>query len=545
MQSIARVNRVYKDKPGGLVVDYIGIGSFLKEALFNYTQTDRNETAIPQEEAIAIMLNKYQMCKSMFFNFKYGEFFSGKASNQISILASAMEHILSQNDGKNKFLQIVTELSKAFALSVPNEKALQISEEIGFFQAVRTQILKTLPSNISINEKMNNAIKNIISESIASQGVVDIFGALGIEKPEVSPLLSDKFLEDVKKIPQKNLTIELLKKMLTDDIILRSSRNVVQSRKFSEMLDRSIKKYQNRSIETAQIIEELISLAKDMKKSNERGEKMNLTEDELAFYDALDDCDNDDILKDEILRDITIDLIKTIKNNITIDWTVKENVQAKMRSSIKRILRKYGYPPDKQEKATQVILEQAKSVTNEVASQILINKKIQISDQKPVLEKVKGREDPNMELKSSFRYDIKMNQSNPKVLEKVISKTVAAFMNSEGGILFIGVDDDGNILGLEKDYQTLKKKNSDGFEIELRNSIEKYTKNKIANECIKLKFHQIEDKEICEVIVAPSPRPIIIKDENGKEESYVRVGNSSKPYTMEEFIAYCERHFLE
>jgi Domain of unknown function (DUF3387)/Putative DNA-binding domain len=253
------------------------------------------------------------------------------------------------------------------------------------------------------------------------------------------------------------------------------------------------------------------------------------------------------VLGDETLRQIAIDLVNTIRNNITIDWTVKENVRAKMRAAVKRLLRKYGYPPDKQEKVTETVLEQAELLAKDATREVILERVFQtVTHQQTVADRIKERESSNIELKSSFRYDIKLKQPNPKVLEKIITKTTAAFMNAEGGTLFIGVDDEGNVLGLQNDYGTLKreKQNSDEFEIELRQAIEKYTKNKITNENFKLKFHSIEGKEICEVIVSPAPNPVVIYDEGGKQqEFYVRVGNSSKPYSWDEFYEYSKRRF--
>ncbi len=251
------------------------------------------------------------------------------------------------------------------------------------------------------------------------------------------------------------------------------------------------------------------------------------------------------VLGDQTLRQIAIDLVNTIRNNITIDWTVKESVRAKMRAAVKRLLRKYGYPPDKQEKATETVLEQAELLAKDATREVILERVFQtVTHQKTVADRLKERESLNVELKSSFRYDIRLKQSNPKVLEKIIAKTIAAFMNTEGGTLFIGVDDEGNILGLQNDYETLKKQNSDGFEIELRQAVEKYTRNKIANENFKLKFHSIDEKEISEVIISPAPKPVIIYDEGGKQqEFYVRVGNSSRPYSWDEFYEYSKRRF--
>jgi type I restriction enzyme R subunit len=371
MQAIARVNRVFKDKPGGLIVDYIGIGYFLKEALANYTKDDRKRTGIPQEEAVEIMEEKYEVCRAMFHKFDYSKFFTGKSSEKIAVLPAAMNHILSLEDGKNRFLKVIMELSKAFALSVPNEKAIRIRDEIGFFHAVRAQIMKFTPpeaGNEKDPEQLDSAIRQIVSQAIGSKGVVDIFDAAGLKKPEVSPLMSDEFLNSLKNMKQRNLALELLKKLINDELKLRMKKNLVQSKQFSELLEKSIRKYQNRTVEAAQVINELIGLAKDLREASKRGEKLNLSEDELAFYDALEVNDSAvKVLGDAALKKIAVELVDTVRNNITIDWTVKESVRAKLRAAVRRLLRQYGYPPDKQEKATQTVLEQAELLAKDWA----------------------------------------------------------------------------------------------------------------------------------------------------------------------------------
>ncbi|MDG6996151.1 MAG: type I restriction endonuclease subunit R [Nitrososphaerota archaeon] len=366
MQAIARVNRVFKDKPGGLVVDYIGIGYFLKEALANYTREDREDVGVPQEQAVAVMMEKYEICKAMFHRFDYSKFFTGKATEKISVVPAALEHILAQDDGKNRFLKNVMELSKAFALSVPNEKALKIRDELGFFQAIRAQIVKYTPSDTRAPAEIDTAIRQVVSEAIGAQGIVDIFDAAGLKRPDVSPLMSDQFLNGLKKLQHKNLALELLKKLINDELKLHLKKNMVQSKLFSDMLDESIRKYQNRSVEAAEVIQELIELAKQMREANKRGEKLGLSEEELAFYDALEVNDSAvKVLGDETLRTIATELVKTVRENTSIDWTVKENVRAKLRVAVRRLLRKYDYPPDKQEKATQTVLQQAELVAKD------------------------------------------------------------------------------------------------------------------------------------------------------------------------------------
>jgi len=360
MQAIARVNRVFKDKPGGLVVDYLGLADELKKALATYTASGgTGKTALDQAEAVAVMLEKYEICLGLFHGLDWSKWVSGTAQERLSLLPAAQEHILSQEDGKNRLLRAVTELSQAFALAVPHEKALEIRDDVGFFQAVRAVLAKSTPGDRKTDEELEHAIRQIISKAVVSDEVIDIFAAAGLKKPDIS-ILSDEFLAEVRGMPQRNLAVELLQKLLKGEIKNRSRRNVVQARSFAEMLEQAIRKYQNRAIETAQVIEELIQLAKDMRAAHKRGEDLKLNEDELAFYDALEVNDSAvKVLGEPTLVDIARELVATVKKNVTIDWTVRENVRAQLRVIVKRILRKYGYPPDKQEKATQTVLEQA------------------------------------------------------------------------------------------------------------------------------------------------------------------------------------------
>jgi type I restriction enzyme R subunit len=359
MQAIARVNRVFKDKPAGLVVDYLGIADELKKALSEYTEGDRKETGIPKEEAVALMLEKYEIVSELFQGFDYKKFFTASPREKMSFIPAAIEYILQQKDGKEKCLKYVTELSKAFALAVPHEETLKIRDEVGFFQAVKSGLVKTTTISGKPQEELDSAVRQIISKAIASDKVIDIFAAAGLRKPDIS-ILSDEFLAEVKEILHKNLAFELLKKLLNDEIKIRQKKNLIQGRSFAEMLEKAIRRYQNKSIETAQVIEELIELAKEMREAQQRGEKLKLREDELAFYDALEVNDSAvKVLGDEILRKIAQELAQTVRNNLSIDWTLKESVQANLRVMVKRVLRKHGYPPDKQKKATDTVLEQA------------------------------------------------------------------------------------------------------------------------------------------------------------------------------------------
>ncbi|MDI9425860.1 MAG: DUF3387 domain-containing protein, partial [Spirochaetota bacterium] len=360
MQAIARVNRVFKDKPGGLVVDYLGLADQLKYALANYTESGgKGQTAIDQEEAVAVMLERYEVCCGIFHGFDWSAWKTGGPQERLSVLPAAQEHVLSQDDGKNRLVTAVGELSKAFALAVPHEKALEIRDDVAFFQAVRSVLTKSTGDGRRSPEEIELAIRQIVSKAVSSDEVIDIFAAAGLKKPDIS-ILSDEFLAEVRGMPQRNLAVEMLRKLLEGEIKARGRKNVVQARSFAELLENAIKKYQNRAIETAQVIEELIALAKDLREANQRGEKLGLTDDEVAFYDALEVNDSAvAVLGDETLRLIAQELVKAVRNSITIDWTVRENVRAQMRVIIKRILRKYGYPPDKQAHATELVLEQA------------------------------------------------------------------------------------------------------------------------------------------------------------------------------------------
>jgi type I restriction enzyme R subunit len=360
MQAIARVNRVFKDKPGGLVVDYLGLADELKQALATYTESGgTGETAIPQEEAVALMLEKYEICRGLFHGFDWTLATTGTAPQRLSLLKEAQEHILSLEDGKARLLQAVTELSHAFALAVPHEKALRIRDDVGFFQAVRAVLAKGTPGDRKSDDMLDHAIRQIVSKALVSAEVVDIFAAAGLKKPDIS-ILSDEFLAEVRGMPERNLAVELLQKLLAGEIRTRSRRNVVQARSFTELLEQSLRKYRNRAIETAQVIEELIALAKEMRQANARGDELGLSEEELAFYDALEVNDSAvKVLGEPTLTKIARELVATVRKNVTIDWTVRDNVRAHLRVLVKRILRKYGYPPDKQERATQIVLEQA------------------------------------------------------------------------------------------------------------------------------------------------------------------------------------------
>ena len=360
MQAIARVNRVFRDKPGGLVVDYLGLAHELKRALATYTESGgTGETAFDQEQAVDVMREKYEVCCDLFHGFDRSKWITGAPVERLALLPAAQEHILAQENGKDRYLAAVRELSQAFALAVPHEAALHIRDEIGFFQAVRGSLAKRVSGDARPEEELDHAVRQIVSRAVASEGVIDIFSAAGLDKPDIS-VLSDEFLAEVRDMPQRNLAVELLQKLLKGELAVRRRKNVVQARSFAEMLEHTLRRYQNRAVEAAQVIEELIQLAQELRAAGARGEKLGLSEDEVAFYDALETNDSAvQVLGDETLRDIARELVKTVRNNVTIDWTLRENVRANLRRLVKRILRKHGYPPDKQERATRTVLEQA------------------------------------------------------------------------------------------------------------------------------------------------------------------------------------------
>jgi type I restriction enzyme R subunit len=357
MQAIARVNRVFGDKEGGLIVDYIGIAQDLKNALLVYAASQgKGRITFDQEEAVAKMLEYYEIVVNMFGHFDYHRYFNLDpksklgfildAANTIADLAEDQEGSVVRN-GKERFIENVIKLQKAFGLAVPHPKALEIRDDLAFFQAIKARFAKfDETTKTRSNEEIETAIRQIINDAIISSEVVDVFDAAGIRKPDIS-ILSDEFLAEIQGMEHKNLALELLKRLLADEIRTRGQMNMVQGRKFSEMLAEAVKRYQNGLIDSAKIIEELIQLAKDIRAADERGEKLNLRQDELAFYDALADNPNaESLLGDQILKQIAHELTESVRNNTSIDWQYKQSVQAKLRVLVKRILRKYKYPPD-------------------------------------------------------------------------------------------------------------------------------------------------------------------------------------------------------
>ncbi|MEI9475502.1 MAG: type I restriction endonuclease subunit R [Deltaproteobacteria bacterium] len=361
MQAIARVNRVFMDKPGGLVVDYIGIGNALKEALAFYSNSGgKGDPAETQAKALELLLEKIEVVRQMFYGFDYMHFFSVSTSERLSIILQAEEFILSREQGKDRFIKESTALSQLFALAVPHEDALALTDEIALFQSVRARLLKFEGDGDNGDKKnYESAIRQIVNQAVESTGVVDIFDAAGIKKPDIS-LLSEEFLQDVKEMKHKNLGIELLKKILNDEIKVRLKFNITEGKNLLDMLEASIKKYQNNLLTTAEIIEELLAIARNIRTMDGLAEKLKLTKDEFAFYTALEINDSAvKILGDETLKSIAREIAAKVRSNATIDWAMKESARAKLMVIVKRTLNKYGYPPDKQQKAIDTVLKQA------------------------------------------------------------------------------------------------------------------------------------------------------------------------------------------
>lgn len=372
MQAIARVNRVYKDIEGGLIVDYIGIASDLKHALATYTESGgKGKPTLNQEDAVIVMLGKLEIVSQMFEGFDYQRYFTADTHEKMTIILEAQDHILSLEDGKNRFTKEVGLLAKAFALSVPHLKAMEIKDDVGFFQAIKARLTKFEPTGTGKSDyEIETAIRQIVDKAVIVEEVVDIFDAAGIKKPDIS-ILSDEFMEEIKGMKRRNLALELLKKLLNDEIRGRARINMIKSRKFSEMLENAIKKYQNNLLTASQVIEELIELANEIKKEDSRAKDLGLTDYEVAFYDALANNDSaKEVLGDKTLRDLAKVLVEKVRSNTSIDWTIKESVQAKLRTIVKRTLRKFGYPPDQQKLATENILKQAKLMADDWSGKV-------------------------------------------------------------------------------------------------------------------------------------------------------------------------------
>ena len=359
MQAIARVNRVFRDKPGGLVVDYLGIAVDLQRAVSAYTTSGSERPTIDLEEAVMALLSAHDVTRAFFHRFDYSRFTQGSPAERLSLIPAAMEHILRQEDGKKRFMDAVIRVNKAFALAVPDERALALREDVAFFQAVRAAFAKTTVTEGRTQDEIDGAIKQLVSQAVAAPDVIDILDAAGLKTPDLA-ILSDEFLEDVRHLPQRNLALELLRKLLTDEIKSKTKRNAVQARSFAEMLEKSIRRYQNRAIDAAQVITELIDLAKQVRDADQRGEELGLNADELAFYDALAQNESArQVMGNAQLAVIALELVRVVRSNVTIDWSVKRSARARIRVIVKRILRQHGYPPDLQDGAADLVLEQA------------------------------------------------------------------------------------------------------------------------------------------------------------------------------------------
>ncbi len=370
MQAIARVNRVYKDKPGGLVVDYLGIASDLKKALSFYSDAGgKGDPTILQEQAVELMLEKLEVVSQMYHSFPYEDYFEAETSKKLSMILSAEEHILGLEDGKKRYINEVTALSKSFAIAIPHEQAMDVKDEVSFFQAVKARLAKfDVTGTGRTDEEIETTIRQVIDKALVSEKVIDIFDAAGIKKPDIS-ILSEDFLLELKGMEHKNVALEVLKKLLNDEIKSRSKKNLVKSKSLMEMLENSIKKYHNKILTAAEVMDELIKLSKEIVNMDSEAKEMGLTDFEYAFYTAVADNESaKDLMQKDKLRELAVILTERVKANASIDWTIKESVRAKLKVIIKRTLRQFGYPPDMQKLATETILKQAELIANELTN---------------------------------------------------------------------------------------------------------------------------------------------------------------------------------
>ncbi len=368
MQAIARVNRVYKDKPGGLVVDYLGIASDLKEALSFYSDSGgKGDPAVLQEQAVQLMLEKLEIVSQMFHGFSFEHYFAADTSTKLSIILAAEEHILGLENGKKRYIDEVTALSSAFSIAIPHEQAMDVKDEISFYQAIKSRLVKFDGTGTGkTDEEIETAIRQVIDKALVTEQVIDVFDAAGIKKPDIS-ILSEDFLLEVQNMEHKNIALEVLKKLLNDEIKAQVKKNLVQSKSLMEMLENSIKKYHNKVITAAEVIEELIELSKEIKRMDKEPREMGLSGFEYAFYTAIADNDSArELMQKEKLRELAVVLFVKVKQNASIDWTIKENVRAKLKVIVKRTLRQYGYPPDMQALATETVLKQAELIADEM-----------------------------------------------------------------------------------------------------------------------------------------------------------------------------------
>lgn len=371
MQAIARVNRVYKDKPGGLVVDYLGIASDLKKALSFYSDAGgKGDPTILQEQAVELMLEKLEVVSQMYHGFPYEDYFEADTARKLSLILAAEEHILGLEDGKKRYINEVTALSKSFAIAIPHEQAMDVKDEVSFFQAVKARLAKfDVTGTGKTDEEIETTIRQVIDKALVSEQVIDIFDAAGIKKPDIS-ILSEEFLLELKGMEHKNIALEVLKKLLNDEIKSRTKKNLVKSKSLMEMLEDSIKRYHNKILTAAEVMDELIQLSKEIVKMDSEATEMGLTDFEYAFYTAVADNDSaKELMQKDTLRELAVILTERVKANASIDWTIKESVRAKLKVIIKRTLRQYGYPPDMQKLATETILKQAELIAQEIMNE--------------------------------------------------------------------------------------------------------------------------------------------------------------------------------
>jgi len=369
MQAIARVNRVYKDKPGGLVVDYLGIAADLKKALAFYSDAGgKGDPTLAQEQAVQVMLEKLEVVSQLFHGFAYEDYFEADTSRKLSLILAAEEHILGLEDGKKRYIDEVTALSRSFAIAIPHDQAMDAKEEVAFFQAVKARLAKFDGTGSGkTDEEIETTIRQVIDQALVSEQVIDVFDAAGIKKPDIS-ILSEEFLLELKGMEHKNVALEVLKKLLNDEIRARSKKNLVKSKSLMEMLEGAIKRYHNKIITAAEVMDELIRLSKEITGMDSEAAALGLTDFEYAFYTAVADNDSArELMSKDTLRELAVVLTEKVRQNASIDWTIKESVRAKLKVIVKRTLRQYGYPPDMQMLATETVLKQAEMIAEELA----------------------------------------------------------------------------------------------------------------------------------------------------------------------------------
>ena len=365
MQAIARVNRVYRDKPGGLIVDYIGIGQDLRNAMSVYTESGgQGQAVLDIAEVIAGMKTKFEVVEQMFHGFDYKKYFRAETGEKLTILLGAQNYILRAEDVTNRYISEVTALSKLFVMAVPSFEAELIKDQVAFFQAIKSRINKFTPSGGKTDKEVETAIRQIVDDALSSDGVVDIFEAAGIKAPSLD-ILSEEFLLEVKNMDQKNLAFELLKKLLNEEVKVRKQKNITQGKKFSEMLQNVIKRYHNNQIDTAQVIQELSEIAREMRLEDHKAEELGLTREEYAFYSILSENTSTSFLESHKMKELIHLITETIRKNATVDWDKRDDAKAKLRLLVKKILMKYGYPPDLAKMEADRVLEQSELLARE------------------------------------------------------------------------------------------------------------------------------------------------------------------------------------